>query len=199
MNYSYNGQVDPNGVETDKRARLYSQEKGVSYGDALRVVLREQKNYSAENGPWILPDQANPPRGIVEAFRSCANMAQNAGHDSQQAADFINGAYDGGTISKAAQYVIERRKNQLVSNMSPGATDINLRRAYAAVQGEMPETWSLYIAGSNARMTAAAAEQMFTQKFFSERAQVRRYSSDSHVRYDANGNQFRVYSYEPAR
>jgi hypothetical protein len=199
MSYSYNGTVDPRGVETDKRARQYSEEHGVSYSDALRHVLREQKNYSAENGPWILPNQANPPAGIVEAFRSCANMAQNAGHDAQQAADFINGAFDGGVISKAAQFVIERRKDQVVSNMSPGKTDINLQRAYAMVQAEMPETWSLYIAGSNARMTAAAAEQMFMQKFFSERAQVRQYSADSHVKYDSAGNQFRTYSYAPAR
>jgi hypothetical protein len=198
MNYSVNGTVDPFGVETDRLAKQYAEQHAVSYAVALRAVMREQKNYSGVNGPWILPDQANPPPGIVEAFRSCANMAQNAGHDAQQAADFINGAFDGGVISKAAQFVIEKRKSAIIGNMSPGMTDINLQRAYAAVQAEMPEVWSLYIAGSNARMTAAAAEKMFMQKFYSGRAEVRRYSND-HVRYDSTGNQFRVYAYMPQR
>ena len=41
MDYMLDGKLDRNGIETDKRARAYSEQHGVSYGQALRTIIKE--------------------------------------------------------------------------------------------------------------------------------------------------------------
>jgi len=196
-NYSINGMIDPHGVETDRRAKTYAQDHGLSYADAVSHVVREQgQRRYATDAMWPEASEMNVPPGIVEAYRSLANVAADAGHDANEAARRINAIFDRNTIARAAQFAIERRKSQIFSNMSPGATTVNLQAAYRQVQGTLPATWRIYEGGGSNSMTPEACREMFMIKYSSSRTEVRRYSSENdHIRYDATGNQFRVYEF----
>jgi hypothetical protein len=194
-NYILNGRVDPSGNLTDKAAKEYAAKNHTDYATALKVIVRNgQRRYAEENYGWPMPSEVNAPAGIVQAYRAVADIAASAKNDVNEAVRRINQIFDGATISAAAQFVVLRRANQIVANLSPGATDANLAGAYRQVAAEMPEVWNLYSNGGE--MTPEAARSMFNQRYFSSRTnEVHRYSAEgSHIRHDASGNEFRVYT-----
>ena len=168
MEYTYDGRPDIGGQKTHDRATEYAAATGVTYEVALNLVMAEQREYSAENFGWPMPNDMNAPHAMVDAWNSVSRTAADAGNSAVEVARRINAIYDLNTISLAAQFAIERRANQLGANLSPGTNDRNLSVAYGRVAADMPATWAIYSFGGE--MTPDAAREMFFAKFSESRS-----------------------------
>jgi hypothetical protein len=165
MDYTFNGMPDPMGIRTDQAAKLYAKERGVTYSNALKIVMqREQRQYEAD----VVSGESNQPilpPGISQAFTVISNVA--ASQDAAEAARKIKSLFDRNTIALAAQYVIEKAAARIIDNLSGGRITANLQSAYRQVQSELPATWSIYACGAS--MSEAAVQEMSHEQIFRTR------------------------------
>jgi hypothetical protein len=192
--YYYKGQIDENGTLTDAAARKYQEQHNCSYDVALRCVVREQTAHRYQDNAALL-QPVNVPPGLAESYNTVARIVAEF-NDASSAAAAVNAAVPGQVISNAGQYLVERARERSMHGSHDSLQVQGMDEAYKIAREAMPNAWSLYDAGSDARMTAAAVTEGFALKrFASSGTSVRRYSSD-HVSYDSAGNEIRRYSYD---
>jgi hypothetical protein len=144
--------------------------RNVSYDAALKHVLtsaaREPRRRYQDD--WQSASEANADKTGQEAYRDIGNfvigMSRQAdgSFNATKAAEAVNGVFDPKVVFNAVAHVINRRTEQIASNMSPGATNANLSAATRRAIAEHPELAAIYNGTiGNAQMTAEALPIMY--------------------------------------
>jgi len=205
--YFVDGEVDIHGRKTDELAKKYSREHNVSYSDALRHVVRGEqqtmKRY-AENGT-----EPNHSIQILGGLVSGLPKLADGSIDAQAAAATVNGSRDYLEIARqAAGAFLSHLAQRLLSSAHPHE-GVTYEDALRVTQRDNPAVSALYNGG---RCTVEALKGILWSKFkynqtdwsklysSDSRTMLKKYSSDHpHIKYDANGNQFRVYTFDVVR
>jgi len=205
--YFVNGEADIHGRKTDELTKAYAAEHKVSYSDALRAVVRNQQSVSrkyAEEGP-------TPGHNIQILGSIISGLPKQADGsiDPVAATAVINGSRDYLEIARAsAGEYLSNLAQRLVGSASP-VENVTYADGLRVSMRDNPAVSALYNGG---RCTVEALKGILWTKFkynqtdwgklysSEARTMVKTYSSDHpHIRYDANGNEYRRYEYTPTK
>src|SRR5690242_4217771 len=182
--YYVNGAADPSGIMTDTLAKKYSQERGVSYSEALHAVVREQttqqrRQYAAN------PEQGHAIQNLGATVSSLPKL-DDGSVDINLALDVINNSE---ALSQLATAAAGEHLNNLAQRLLSTAKaheGVTFDDALRTTKRDNPAVNSMYSGG---RATAEGLRQILWTIFrYGSSSDVRKYSSD-HIFHDAAGHE----------
>jgi len=187
--YFVDGRIDPDGRETDVRAKRYSREHNCDYATALHAVVRgeqvRQRAYAQENGQGQVGDIQ-----LLGATIASLPKLDDGSPNVNLVLETLNASETFRSLAtSAAGEFLDHQAQQLFSS-AKAHEGITLQECMRVAQRDNPSVASLYNGG---KVTEPALKTIWWTIFrYASGSGVRKYSS-SHISYDSAGNEIRRY------